>query len=198
MILEQLDIRGLSRRRLLGAVLMCAGAAATACGGRARSSGDPPAVANGRRFLVLSADDLVTLAAFAEAVLPAPGLGPSYVETDILRRLDEEMFFVEAAVRADLDAALSLLEWYPLVSGHVHRFSHLKATGRTALIERMLSSRFDIPRAIANSLRFMVHFLHYAHPATWAMTDFDGPFSRLAPQLSEQRLRYLELTKAVS
>jgi hypothetical protein len=196
MTFDHLEIRGLSRRRFLAGCVAIAGVAA-ACSRRAKF-GSPSIfsrAAGGAPLLVLTDGEAQTLTAFAESVLPTGAAAPSLADTRLIERFDEEFFFVDEAVRADLKLALGALEWLPLLGGYFHRFSHMNLYTRTALVQSMLGSRFETSRAIANSLRFAVHFFYYAHPATWAMSGYDGPFAHLAPQLSEQRMRYLELTK---
>lgn len=196
MNMQPLEITGLSRRRFLGAVLAGAGVVA-ALGRSARATaGEELGSLNGARLLTLSDAHAVTLAAFAESVLPqGPGL-PSIGDTHLIQRFDEEFFFADAAVRADMQTALTALEWLPVASGILHHFSTLPLGRRAEFVAQLVQSRFETPRSIANSLRVVVHFFHYAHPATWALSGYDGPFSHLGPQLSEQRLHYLALTKA--
>ena len=185
-------IRGLSRRQLLVGLVTCAGALA-ACGRRGPSARGRGSL-DGAPMLVLSDAHAATLPALAEVVLPNEPGTPSIAGTGLIRRFDEEFYFVEESVRQDMLMALAVLEWQPLAAGHLHRFSRLDAAARSAVVERLLNSRFEVLRAIATSLRVAVLFFYYAHPATWPVTGFDGPFSHLAPQLSEQRLRYRQLT----
>lgn len=194
MRIDQLGIRGLARRRVLKAMGGCAFLLA-ACGSGPRDvHSDDDEMANGARLLVLSTSEAATLGAFARTILG--GSAVPYTETRVLQRLDEELYFVDAAVRADFHAALVFLDWYPLWHFKWRRFAHLDASERATLLDAMTTSDMATSRAVANSLRFVVLFFHYAHPATWPMTTYDGPFSHLPPQMSEQRLRYLELTKA--
>ncbi len=196
MTIDHLEIRGLSRRRFLAGCVAIAGLAA-ACGRRARygSPSIPSRAADGALLLVLTEGEAQTLTAFAESVLPTGAAAPSLADTHLIERFDEEFFFVDEAVRADMKMALGVLEWVPPLGGYFHRFSHMNLLTRTALVQSMMGSRLETSRAIANSLRFAVHFFYYAHPATWALSGYDGPFAHLAPQLSEQRTHYLELTK---
>jgi len=192
MAIEALGPPGLARRRLLGAALACA--ALWGCRREQHSAPNGPAGSlNGAPLLVLTDSQAVTLASFAGAVLQGSPL-PDPV-TPVLRRLDEELYFVDEAVRSDVGAALAFLDWYPVLRFKFHRFADLGPERRSSLIEEMITSRFETPRAVANSLRVAVLFFHYAHPSSWSVTGYDGPYSHFAPQMSEQRLRYLELTK---
>lgn len=193
MNIGKLDWHQLSRRRfLIGSVGAAIGIAAL---GSEMFGSPAPADARGDsaddgRLLVFSASNALTLTAFAEAVLPRDPLFPSMTDTQLIQRCDEELYFVDEAIRADVGAALDLLEWLPVVRGYFSRFSRMPATERAALIESMLASRIETLRAVANNLKIVVHFLYYAHPATWALTGYDGPFARLEPKQSEQRLHY--------
>lgn len=182
-----------SRRRfLLG--LVTAGSVLAACGGRAgtaRTTGP-----TSRALLSFTPDEAACLTAFAGAILPdAPGW-PSIRETALIERLDEELSFVETALRDDFRNALQVLEWLPPLAGHWSRLTRLDRATQQVVITRLMGSRIELPRAIVNSVRFVVHFIYYAHPATWERTGFDGPFSHLPPQPGEQRAYYAARTGA--
>ncbi len=114
MTFDHLEIRGLSRRRFLAGCVAIAGVAA-ACSRRAKL-GSPSIfsrAAGGAPLLVLTDGEAQTLTAFAESVLPTGAVAPSLADTSLIERFDEEFFFVDEAVRADLKLALGALEWLP-------------------------------------------------------------------------------------
>jgi hypothetical protein len=43
-----------------------------------------------------------------------------------------------------------------------------------------------------------VHLFYYGHRATWRATGYDGPFSRIEPILSEQRIYFAALKKGAA
>ena len=186
MNIGKMDWQQLSRRRFL------IGSAAAAFGVAALGSvilDETPASAF-PRLQLLAMRHAHTLNAFAEAVLPVTPGFPSISDTGVIRRFDEELYFVDDSIQDDVAAALDLLEWLPIVTGYFARFSNLPLTDRTAFIDGMLSSRLETFRAVASNLKNAIHFLHYAHPASWTWTGYDGPFARVEPKQSEQRMYY--------
>ena len=191
-----MPITGLSRRRLLGLALGLGALWLTGCAQRrheARSSARGTA-----RCLSFDDGQVATLEALIVAVVPRlPGF-PSVTDAEVLDRFDEESYFVSAEVRDDIRTALEALEYLPLLYGRLTRFSRLALDARRQVLEAATHSRFAVPRAVAGSLGMMVHLFYYGHRATWPATGFDGPFSGIAPILSEQRLHFAALKKGAA
>lgn len=186
------SLNGLSRRRMLrlslglGAALLGGMLAPRAARGSARGAG---------RCLSFDAAQVATLEALIDAVVPTlPGF-PSAADAEVLDRFDEETYFVGAEVRDDIRTAIDVLEYLPLLYGHLSRFSRLGVEARRRVLEAAAQSRFAVPRAVAGSLRMMAHLFYYGHRATWPATGFDGPFARIGPKLSEQRVHFAALKK---
>lgn len=193
MNIGKLDWHQLSRRRFLLASVATA-AALVGCEADSPRDVQVAAALDGDAgmyaLLVFSATQARTLQAFAEAVLPAAQGWPSVAEVEMLRRFDEELFFVDEAIRQDVAAALDVLEWLPLVRGHLSRFSELPVARRAGVIEGMMTSRLEILQAIANNLKVVCQFFYYAHPATWPSIGYEGTFAGIEPKESEQRRYY--------
>ena len=149
----------------------------------------------GRRGRCLSFDDgqVATLEALIGAVIPTESPFPAATDARVLDRFDEETYFVGAEVREDIRTAVDALDYLPLLYGHFARFGHLPLGARQRVREAAMQSRFALPRAVAGSLRMMAHLFYYGHPATWPATGYDGPFSRIEPILSEQRVEFAAL-----
>jgi hypothetical protein len=182
-------LTGLSRRRVLGLSL---GLGAALLGGgwavRASARAAP-------RCLSFDAGQVATLEALIGAVVPTTPGFPSAADAAVLDRFDEETYFVSPEVRDDIRTAVDVLEYLPLLYGHLSRFSHLTVAERQRVLIAAAQSRFAVPRAVAGSLRMMAHLFYYGHRATWRATGFDGPFARLEPKLSEQRVHFATLKK---
>lgn len=184
-------LAGLSRRRVLGlalglgAVVLC-GCAPGGASGRRPTRG-------GNRCLSFDDGQVATLEALIAAVVPTMAPFPPATEARVLDRFDEETYFVGAEVRDDIRTAIDALEYLPLLYGYLTRFSRLAIEARRNVLMVAMRSRFAVPRAVAGSLRMMVHLFYYGHPATWAATGYDGPFARIEPILSEQRVHFAAL-----
>jgi hypothetical protein len=186
-------LTGLSRRRMLGLTLGLGAVLLSGCSpgaGEARRS-----VRGTTRCQSFDDAQVATLEALIAAVVPTTAGFPSAADAEVLDRFDEETYFVSAEVRDDIRTAVDALEYLPLLYGHFARFSHLARDARQHVLAAATQSRFAVPRAVAGSLRMMVHLFYYGHRTTWPATGFDGPFARVEPILSEQRLHFAALRK---
>jgi len=132
------------------------------------------------RLLSFDKSTAYIVLALAGAVIP---LGNGYAtieQTQVLRRFDEELFFLSS------DA----LEYLPFTYGYFSRFSKLSLPDRQRVLRQGFTSNFDLVRAVTSSLRLIVQFFYFGHEASWARIAYDGPFSGIAPIMSEQRLFY--------
>lgn len=189
--LASMSIAGLSRRRWL--VLATAAGASIAGGTWWWQKADVPADLPVRRFESFDQTQAAVLAAVAQAALPSGNGFPSIEQAQVLDRLDEEVYFVSADVRADIRTALDVLEYLPLVLGYASRFSELDSKRRTAVLRAGSGSRFEVLRAVCSSLRLMVQWMYFGHPATWKRIGYEGPFAGIEPQMSEQRIHFSDI-----
>ncbi|MBI2383948.1 MAG: hypothetical protein HYV18_07755 [Gammaproteobacteria bacterium] len=187
-----LDFGNWSRRRVIKALLAGGGLAATGgLAGCGRGGGMGP---DGYRLLVLDVAQASTLSALGDALIPRQEGFPDLVDTELLRRVDEELSFIGESIQSDLGAALAVLEWAPFLYWRFGRFSSLEREERREVLDRMLRSRSETLRAVSTNLRILVQFFYFGHPAAWAAIGYDGPFSHLPPIESEQRRFYAENT----
>lgn len=142
------------------------------------------------RLLVLSPAQASTLAALAHAVLPSQKGFPSVQEARVVERLDEELWLSDVSIQEDMGAALSVMEWLPLMYGFWGRFSGLDKAQRMQVVRKGMESHIDIVRAIATNLKLVSHFMYFGHASSWAAIGYDGPFQKLAPKISVQRQAY--------
>lgn len=187
---------GLSRRQFLQAGL--AAGALTAGGvlaGCARGGG--ALGADGQPLLFLGATEAATLAALGAAVIPTQPGFPSLTEAGVIRRIDEELSFVGAALQGDMRAAFGVLEYAPFLYGRWSRYSRLDLAGRREVLKAMMASRVETLRAVGANLKILVHFFYFGAAASWRATGYDGPFSHLPPIASEQRQHYARQTGRV-
>lgn len=188
---ERPDWGALSRRRFLVGALGLGGAALGGIGLSACARREAQA-ADGQPLLVLRPGEVATLTALGEAILPPQAGFPDMAEAEVLRRLDEELYFVGASIRGDMHAALAVMAWSPLIYGHMRRFERLDAAARRDILERMMNSGNEILRAVGTNLKLVLHFMYFGHPATWRAIAYDGPFAGLPPAASAQRRHYAE------
>lgn len=145
-------------------------------------------------LLVLDADRAAVLAAFAEAAIATGDGFPPISDTGLVRRIDEELFFTEPAIRHDFLLAIDAADLLPLVYGRFSRLHRLPLAERREFLDGLADTRFDTVRAIANGLRLVTGLVYYADRATWAAMDYEGTHARLPPRASEQRLYYRNQT----
>lgn len=182
----------LSRRRLLasglgGAVLVCGGGLSWLTLGYRLPEGE---VAIG-----LSVKELCVVRALVEAMLPAESDLPSGLELGVHVRIDEEVWAGPDAVRADLSAALQLLEHLPPLFGHPGRLTSLSPARRLAFLEQALRHGPQPVVQAVVALKQMVHLFFYVHPRTWAAIGYDGPWVPEARPPASSRA-YAELLAA--
>lgn len=168
----------------------------TGCGIENRSSSDKSPVYTTRfgNLLVLDDSHADVLFAFAQACVPSRN--NEILLAGVIQRLDEELYFVSDSIRDDFLLALDVLEYLPLIYGHFSRLSKLPLARREGLLRSLQQTRIDTVSAVLNACRMAVMMMYYGNASSWAAIHYDGPFSRLPPIQSAQRLRYQQLTKA--
>ncbi|MEQ1439495.1 twin-arginine translocation signal domain-containing protein [Fontimonas sp. SYSU GA230001] len=150
--------------------------------------------ADGRPLLALSAAQARTLGAVAEAVIPTQPGFPDARQAEVVRRFDEELSFVSPSIRSDLQAALGVLEYAPVLYGQLSRFAALDIPARREVLQAMNTSRVELLRAVGNNAKILVQFFYFGHPSVWAAIGYDGPFGKMPEQISEQRAWYAQHT----
>lgn len=188
-----------ARRRLLASAIAGAGLLAWRPVPAASPAGAAPDVAANDtaagRLLVLDANTLAILEAFAEgSIVTGNGL-PTVRAAGIARRIDAELHFVEPAIRDDFLLALRVADWLPVAYGHFSRLHRMSPADRRAFLDSLADTRFDTVRAIANGLHLITGLMYHAHPLAWAAMGYDGPHAHLPPRESEQQAYYRSITR---
>lgn len=149
-------------------------------------------------MLVLTPNQAEIFNALAAVTLPnKPGF-PSAEEAQVLRRLDEELYFISASISDDFKLAIDALELLPIAYGQFSRFSKLEAADRLAFLQHTQETGSDTVRMIVANCRMVCLNLYYGHASTWNAIGYDGPFSGMEPKLSAQRRHYAQRIKEAS
>lgn len=77
---------------------------------------------------------------------------------------------------AMMGLALVLLEHSPAGAFRPRRFCRLDRARRAEVLGSWQNSSLGLRRQIHTSLRQAARFIHFAQPATWAGTGYDGPW----------------------
>jgi hypothetical protein len=176
----------LTRRRFLR--ISGATAAALAGGGALlmRGGGDAhySSLAPGAAPRVFSVKELGVLAAFCDRACPQPGgLHPGPRLLRIAERIDKELTFHTAKLRADLKAALLVLEHGGLLHLSTTRFTRLSPDEQDAHLERMAVQGAEVERQVVSNLKLLALFFYYCDERTWKAMHYDGPLvARKAPE----------------
>jgi hypothetical protein len=184
---SSLDWQEIGRRRFLRLLTNVGAAAAVAPLVACAPNND---VGNPAKLLVLSPAQAATLAALAQAVLPSQTGFPTVEQAQVVQRMDEELWLSDVSIQEDMGAALSLMEWLPLMYGHWSRFSRLNKAQRMRVVQQCMESSIDIVRAVGTNLKLVSHFMYFGHASSWAAIGYDGPFQKLPPKISVQRKAY--------
>jgi hypothetical protein len=142
------------------------------------------------RFLVFDDKHARLVLAFAEAALPQGDGFPGPREARVVERMDEELYFVDASIRADLKTAINVLELLPLFYGHRSTFARLEIKERRAFLKETQATKSDTVRTVINALRMLTYMMYYGDSSSWQAIGYDGPFGGLEPIMSEQRQYY--------
>jgi len=133
-----------------------------------------------------------TLYALAQTFVNNPN-DPSQIIT-LVKRLDEEMHFVQQNISDDFKLALDFLEYLPMAYGEFSRLSRMSFAQRTAFITAIQGSSIEAVRVAVSGCRMLVFVCYYSQDASWASIGYDGPHSKIPEKLSPQRLHYQQLT----
>ena len=117
---------------------------------------------------------------------------PDGVAEGVAQRIDEEVWSADDATRADLEAAIQLLEHLPPYFGFGGRLSSLPMEQREACFQQYLEGDDTVIARAATSIKQLAHFLFFSRDAVWGAIGYDGPWVA-APKLPESGLRYRQL-----
>lgn len=145
------------------------------------------------KLQLLSVSEADVLYAFAEAILPNGDGWPTIEQTQVIQRVDEELFFIDPASSSDFKALLMLIEILPFKAGTMSRFTRLSKPERLAFLQTSSKGDDPLSNVAMNGPRSMLNYLYYGHELTWSKVGYDGPFGNLPQRLGEQRLYYRDL-----
>lgn len=189
-----MDFPPLPRRRFLQAAVAGAALVAFAVPARAKPAAPERLQTASGVLLVLDARRAEILSAFAEATLVSGNGFPSVADAGVVARIDEELFFTDAAIRDEFLLAIDAIDLLPIAWGQFSRLRRMTAEHRRQFLDGLADTRFDVARALVNGLRMVTGLVYYAHPATGRALGCEGPHAGLPPQDSEQRAYYRQAT----
>ena len=168
----------LSRKSFLALLLFCAG------------------IKSKIKYFYFSDSEIKTMTSFAEVVLPInePDM-PNLEEANVMRRLDEELYFVSDEIQEDFHSAVMVLTYLPFLYGKFRLFSQLEKEERIRLLQIWSDTDSDIVRAVVGNLKLLVCLVYYGHKSTWDSISYPGPFASPPEKWSEARLHYQNLLK---
>jgi hypothetical protein len=145
----------------------------------------PPGLIGSERLQVLTEREFATLVALADRVITQAEGTPSARETRAARRVDRELVFSDGLLTADVRAALSLIEYGPLLDLRLGRFTRLAPTEQDAYLQSCAASTWKLRRNAYNGLRFLCLFFYYSDARTWRSIGYDGAMvERKLPEAS--------------
>ncbi len=149
------------------------------------TSSAPPDLVGNERPEVLTEGELATLVALADRVIAQADGTPSARETRTARRVDRELVFSDGLLTADVRAALSLIEYGPILDLRLGRFTRLDSTEQDAYLRSCAASTWKLRRNAYNGLRFLCLFFYYSDARTWPSIGYGGTMvERKLPEAS--------------
>ncbi|MDV6236084.1 hypothetical protein CH379_010665 [Leptospira ellisii] len=145
------------------------------------------------KTLFFSASEAEFLQAYSETILPQEAGFPDIEKAEVIRRLDEEFFFVDQGITDDFKSLILILEYLPLISGYWSRFSRLNEEERRRFLISRESTDSDTIRAALANLKMPVLLMYYGHESTFKAISYDGPFGNPPEKLSESRIYYKKI-----
>lgn len=189
-----MDFPPLPRRRFLQAAVAGAALVTFDVPARAKPAAPERLQTGSGVLLVLDARRAEILSAFAEATLVSGNGFPSVAEAGVIARVDEELFFTDAAIRDEFLLAIDAIDLLPIAWGQFSRLRRMTTEHRRQFLDSLADTRFETVRALVNGLRMVTGLVYYAHPATGRALGCEGPHAGLPPQDSEQRAYYRQAT----
>ncbi|MBW0432983.1 hypothetical protein [Leptospira yasudae] len=145
------------------------------------------------KTLFFSSAEAEFILAYAQTLLPnEPGF-PDLEKTEVIRRLDEEFFFVDPTISDDFKSLILILEYLPLVSGYWSRFSRMNEEDRKNFLHSQERTDSDIVRAALVNLKLPIFLVYYGHESSFKAISYDGPFGNPPERLSESRIYYKKI-----
>ncbi len=161
--------RDFLKKSMTGTLLLGSAGFLARCTGR-QAEGPRPA-----GFRVFNAQEVSTLTAFCQAVLP----GPSEPAQAVPLRIDLEVSQWRAKDRSEVRSLLVVIEHgtrYVFFSWRT--FSELALEKRRDYLHGWETSHLDFRRQAFQVLRMMALFFFYSQDATWKAIGYDGPWIR--------------------
>ena len=149
------------------------GAGALACG--REEAGYETLVPAGETPAQLPLREYAVLRAVTDRIVPAGDAQPGALALGVPARIDRELAFHSPRLRADVTAALQLVEWWPLAT-RGSRFTRLGAAGQDAVIADMAASRLAVRRTAFQGLKLLTVFFTYTQEPTWPGIGYEGPW----------------------
>lgn len=146
-------------------------------------------------LLVLNQQEADILFSFAFVTLPLDTNFPNIIQSQVINRLDEELFFVSDFIAENLKEAIGLLEYLPMLYGYFSRFSKLSYQQRLDFLQSAQQTTSTTVRAITNNCRLLIFTMYYGHESSWNAIKYDGPFSKTPQKSSLQRDFYMQQVK---
>ncbi|WP_411824161.1 hypothetical protein [Leptospira sp. 'Mane'] len=141
-------------------------------------------------YLFFSDYELKILEAWCLAVLPDEKNMPDHNKAEVIRRLDEEFYFVSEEIREEFHMAIIGLDYLPFFYGSFSRFHKLTLENRISFLEKTKDTESDLVRAIIGNLKLVTFLAYYGHESTWKQIGYDGPFGNPPEKWSESRIHY--------
>ncbi|TGL66296.1 hypothetical protein [Leptospira kmetyi] len=145
------------------------------------------------KTLFFSASEVEFLYAYAQTLLPQEPGFPDLEKAEVIRRLDEEFYFVDPGITDDFKSLILILEYLPLVSGYWSRFSKLNEEDRKNFLLSQEGTDSDTIRATLANLKLPVYLVYYGHESSFKAISYDGPFGNPPERLSESRIYYKKM-----
>ncbi|PJZ54436.1 hypothetical protein [Leptospira adleri] len=145
------------------------------------------------KTLFFSESEAEFLQAYAQTLLPSEKGFPDIEKAEVVRRLDEEFFFVDPGITDDFKSLILILEYLPLVSGYWSRFSRLDEKDRNEFLSSQETTDSDLIRAALANLKMPIFLMYYGHESSFKAISYDGPFSDPPEKLSESRIYYRKI-----
>ncbi|EMJ61418.1 MULTISPECIES: hypothetical protein [Leptospira] len=145
------------------------------------------------KTLFFSISEVEFLSAYSQTLLPQESGFPDIEKAEVIRRLDEEFFFVSPDVSDDFRSLILILEYLPLVKGYWGRFSRLNEEDRKNFLLSQETTESDTIRAALTNLKLPIYLVYYGHESSFKAISYDGPFGNPPEKLSESRIYYKKI-----
>ncbi|AOP35663.1 hypothetical protein A0128_18545 [Leptospira tipperaryensis] len=145
------------------------------------------------KTLFFSESEAEFLTAYSQTLLPPENGFPDIEKAEVIRRLDEEFFFVDPGITDDFKSLILILEYLPLVSGYWSRFSRLNEENRKRFLHSQETTESDTIRAALANLKMPIFLMYYGHESSFKAISYDGPFANPPEKLSESRIYYKKI-----